>query len=193
MISEARAALKRALIAVAAIAVAFPAAECLAKAGPCEASLAEATKPALALDYEKFDQTPGEGWRRLAEQQSCFVEAGQLIDSYLAGRSDLRDSQRVNLSFHAGQVYAFGGRDEEAVKRFRRAVVNRSAPPEFKWSEYVLATISFLEHDAEGLVKNRDVIADAAGYSPNQSNLRIVDLLIAGFGRPYKDALQRSQ
>ena len=183
----------RALITFAMIVVAFPAAECLAKTGPCEAALAEATKSASTLDYDKFDQTPGEGWRWLAERQSCFVEAGQLIDAYLASRSDLRESQRVNLSFHAGQAYAFGGRDEEAVKRFRRAVVNRSAPPEFKWSEYVLATISFLEHDAEGLVKNRDVIADAAGYAPNQSNLRIVDLLIAGFGRPYKDALHRSQ
>ena len=34
-----------------------------------------------------------------------------LIDAYLANTSGLRDSQRVNLSFHAGQVYAFAGKN----------------------------------------------------------------------------------
>jgi hypothetical protein len=178
---------------LAAIVFAFLAPACLAETGECTSALAQARKTAPALNYEKFDQTPGEGWRSLAERRSCFVEAGQLIDAYLAGTSGLRDSQRVNLSFHAGQVYAFAGKNEEAVKRFRSAIVNPSAPPEFKWSEYVLATISFLEQDAEGLVKNRDVIADAASYPPNQSNLRVVDLLMANFGRSYKDALNRAK
>jgi len=159
--------------------------------GDCVSALADAKKAASAQDYQKFDQTPGQGWRQLAEQQSCFLEAGDLIDSYLATRSDLRESQRVNLSFHAGQVYAFGGRNDEAVKRFRNAVRNPSAPPQFKWSEYVLATIAFLDHDADALVKNRDVIADATGDPANQSNLRIIDFLIANFDKPYQEALRR--
>jgi hypothetical protein len=171
----------------------FLAPGCFAEGDDCAVALAQAKKVASTQDYDKFDQTRGEGWRALAERQSCFAEAGYLIDSYLARRTDLRESQRVNLSFHAGQVYAFAGRDDEAVKRFRSAVHNPSASPEFKWSEYVLATIAFLEHDGEGLVKNRDVIADAASDSPNQSNLQIVDLLMANFGKSYKDALRRTR
>ena len=184
--------MKRLLAAAASIVFSLPASDCLAETGACASTFARMMKTAPALPYQKFDQTPGEGWRLLAEQQSCFAEAGQLIDAYLAGRPDLRDSQKVNLAFHAGQVYAFAGKEPEAVKRFRGAIVNPSAPPEFRWSEYVLATIAFLEHDAEGLVRNRDVIADAAAFAPNQSNLQIVDRLIAGFGRPYREALNRT-
>jgi hypothetical protein len=174
-----------------ALAISSVAAAAFAEVDDCSASLARAKKAAATQDYDKFDQTPDDGWRNLAERRSCFLEAGHLIDAYLAGRSDLRESQRVNLSFHAGQVYAFAGRDDEAVKRFRSAIHNPSAPPEFKWSEYVLATIAFLDHDAEELVRNRDAIEDAASYTPNQSNLKIVDLLVANFGKSYRDALRR--
>jgi hypothetical protein len=154
----------------------------------CSAALAQARQWAPDMSYVKFDQTPGEGWRRLT-QQSCFVEAGELIDSYLAVKPGLGDSQKTNLSFHAGQVYAFADRSDEAVRRFRSAIVNPSAPPEFKWSEYVRATIAFLEHDDERLVENRNAIEDAASYAPNRTNLEIVDRLIAGLGRSYKEAL----
>jgi hypothetical protein len=186
--------MKRALLAVVTtILLGVAASDCLGEDDTCAPSLAQARKTSLTQNYAQFDQTPGEGWRRLAEQESCFAEAGNLIDLYLTGRSDLRDSQKVNLSFHAGQVYAFAGKNDEALKRFRGAIVNLAAEPEFKWSEYVLATIAFLEHDADSLVKYRNIIEDAASYSPNASNLQIVDLLIKNFDRPYRDALRRAR
>jgi len=157
----------------------------------CGPALADAKKTALTVNYEKFDQTPGQGWRRLGEVDACFAEAGSLIDFYLAGKSKLTASQKVNLSFHAGQVYAFAGKDDEALKRFRSAVVNPAASPEFKWSAYVLATIAFLQHDADALVKNRNIIADAASYAPNATNLELVDGLMANFDRPYREAIRR--
>jgi hypothetical protein len=164
--------------------------DCLAGGEDCPAALVRARTVARSQSYVTFDQTPGGGWRLLAEGKSCFAEAGELIDFYVAGKEGLGAGKRANLSFHAGQVYAFAGRADEALKRFRRAVVNPEAPAEFKWSEYVLATISFLEHDSEGLVRHRDAIADAPG-SANQSNLRVIDLLIANFDRPYREALRR--
>jgi hypothetical protein len=185
--------MRHALLIISAVACVFVASNCVAQAGDCASALAQVKKTALTEDYAKFDQTAGEGWRRLGESKSCFPEAAELIAFYLANKPDLRPSQRVNLSFHAGQLYAFAGDDDEAVTRFRAAVVNPSAPPEFKWSEYVLATIAFLQEDYEALIKNRDAIAAAAGYSPNQSNLRIVDLLLANFGHSYKDALRSGQ
>jgi hypothetical protein len=154
----------------------------------CSEDLARAMTQALQMDYARFDQTPDEGWRRLS-QRSCLVEAGQLIDLYLHDKPGLSASQKANLSFHAGQVYAFADKNDEALKRFRSAIVNPSAPREFKWSEYVLATIAFLEHDADRLVENRNAIEDAASYAPNRTNLEVVDRLIAGFGRSYKEAL----
>lgn len=155
----------------------------------CAAMLAEAEKTSPALTYQEFDQTEGKGWRWMVGQ-SCVAEAARLIDAYLIARDGLREVDKVNLSFHAGQTYALAGDYGEAIKRFRRAAVHPTAPPEFKWSEYVRATIAFLEHDADALVQNRDVIADAAAYGPNQSNLRVVDLLMKNFDRPYKDAIR---
>jgi hypothetical protein len=166
---------------------------CVAENANCASELAQAKQVAAKQDYATFDQTAGGGWRLLAEKDTCLAEAGELIDFYLARRPDLQRSQRVNLSFHAGQVYALAGKNDDAVKRFRRAVVNPSVPLEFKWSEYVLATIAFLEHDADSLVKNRDIIADAVSYSSNGSNLQVVDLLIKNFGRSYKDAIRSKQ
>ena len=185
--------MNRALLATLITILLAVASDCLGEGDTCAPELVQARKTALTLNYVQFDQTPGKGWRLLAEEESCFAEAGNLIDLYITGRSDLRDSQRVNLSFHAGQVYAFAGKNDEALKRFRSAVVNPAAGPEFKWSEYVLATIAFLEHDADSLVKYRNIIEDAASYSPNASNLQIVDLLIKNFDRPYRDALRRAR
>ena len=89
--------MRRALpAALAVIVVGFTAFDCVAADDPCAAALAQARKTALTQDYDAFDQTPGQGWRRLAEGESCFAEAGTLIDLYLESRSGLRDSQRVN-------------------------------------------------------------------------------------------------
>lgn len=150
--------------------------------------LAEAKRISAAQKYQDFDQTAGKAWRSLADD--CPVAAAELIDVYRASGHDLTASQKVNLAFHAGQLYAIAGSDDEAIKRFRLAVVNPAAPPQFKWSEYVLATIAFLEHDAEALVKNRDRIADGGSEASNQTNLKVVDRLIANFGRTYKDAMR---
>ena len=154
----------------------------------CPAMLAEAKRTAPAMAYREFDQTEDQGWRRLAGQP-CLAEAADLIDFYRANRADLGPSSKVNLSFHAGQLQAMAGNYAEAIKRFRTAEVNPSVPPEFKWSEYVRATIAFLQHDAEELVRNRDLIADAGSFGPNQSNLKVVDRLVANFERPYKEAI----
>jgi hypothetical protein len=154
----------------------------------CQAMLAEAKRTSVAMTYQEFDQTEGQGWRRMAEGP-CLAEAADLIDFYRANRSDLGASNKVNLSFHAGQLQAMAGNYAEAIKRFRNAEVNPSVPPEFKWSEYVRATIAFLEHDADALVENRDIIAKAGSFGPNQSNLKVVDRLVANFDRPYKEAI----
>lgn len=162
---------------------------CLAGDEHCANGLEEAKQAAPSESFDRFDQTPKRGWRLLAEQQQCFEEAGELIDSYLSSRADLNATQRVSLSFHAGQVYAMAGRNDEALARFRRAVVNPSASPKFKWSEYVLATMAFLEHDGEAIVKYHDAIQDAGDLESNRLNLRVVERLMANFDKSYREAL----
>ena len=162
---------------------------CLAADGDCGKAFEEAKLAASNQGFERFDQTPAQGWRRLGEQLQCFEEAGQLIDYFLDSKAGLNATQRVSLSFHAGQVYALAGHYDEALPRFRRAVINPSASPKFKWSEYVLATVAFLEHDQEAIVKYHDAIQDASDLESNRINLRVVERLMANFDKSYKEAL----
>ncbi|NJM54833.1 MAG: hypothetical protein HC841_01880 [Verrucomicrobiae bacterium] len=59
--------------------------------------------PATLMSYTQFDQTPGSGWRTLADA-GYFARAAQQIESFLASRTDLTQDQQVNLHFHAARA-----------------------------------------------------------------------------------------
>ncbi len=141
----------------------------------------------LELDYQAFDQTPGAGWRALADS-GAYLAAGELIDAYLSTKS-LEPSQRVNLAFHAGQAYAFADSIELAKVRFRGALLE-SEPPDspIRWNAYVRATIAFLEGDSVTLESMRDEIAVGPDFDGVVPNLDVVDRLLTGFGGPYSAA-----
>ncbi|WP_347258155.1 hypothetical protein [Methylocaldum sp.] len=71
----------------------------------------------LELSYETFDQRPGSGWRKIADQGK-YLEAAKLIDRYEKEAKVLEEWQRVNLRFHAGQLYAAAEEKDEALARF---------------------------------------------------------------------------
>lgn len=144
----------------------------------------------LEVDYQAFDQTPGGGWRELSDRGE-YVEAAELIDAYLEASDDLDAGQRVNLTFHAGQAYAFADSTELALHRFRAALVDTEpAGSPVRWNAYVRATIAFLENDRSMLTAMREEIAagpDIQGVIPN---LDIVDQLLAGLSGSYAEAYQ---
>src|SRR5688572_10780518 len=65
----------------------------------------------LALSYTDFDQRPDSGWRKIASEGK-LLEAAELIDRYEKAKSGLEEWQRINLRFHAGQLYAFAGNSD---------------------------------------------------------------------------------
>lgn len=154
----------------------------------CPQAAAEARSTVLSQSYDRFDATPHDGWRPLGETQHCFSEAGDLIRFYLMYKPGLTVSQQVHLYFHAGQVYAFAGETELALDAFCNAVHDPAATPDFKWSEYVLATMAFLQRDIEATWKYRDLLAAGPKMPANEVNLHVVDRLIENFNSGYKDA-----
>jgi hypothetical protein len=142
----------------------------------------------LKLSYEAFDQRPGSGWRKIADDGEP-LQAAKLIDQFEKETKGLKEWQRVNLRFHAGQLYAFAGQQVEAIARFRTALVaEEAADSPIRWNAYVRATIAFLERDRRQLTKLREEIANGPKTQGVVPNLNVVDCLIEHFNQPYSVA-----
>ena len=152
-------------------------------------------KAPLDRDYNAFDQRPGTGWRQLAEKGD-FLNAAKLIDAYLEKHEGLDVSQRVNLNFHAGQMYAFADDYRTALDRLNKSTYAEE-PLELplRWNAYVQATIAFLNKDLKRLKECREEIAAGPTFHGEKGNLDVVDRLIEHFDEPYSRAygIRRSQ
>jgi hypothetical protein len=139
----------------------------------------------LALSYHDFDQRLGGGWRRLADQGK-YLEAARLNDRYEKANQGLAEWQQVNLRFHAGQLYAFADQNDEALARFKAALVPKEpADSPIRWNAYVQATLAFLEKDREKLAALREEIAKGPKLKGVVPNLDVVDRLIHYFDETY--------
>jgi hypothetical protein len=139
----------------------------------------------LALSYQQFDQTPGSGWRVLAEQKK-YREGAMLIEAYLAKHTEVDRFQRANLHWHAAQLLAMNGDTESALRHFPAARLEPEPPQSpVRWNDYVAATEAFLRGDRAALLAARERIVRSL---PDDANLRIVDSLIRHFGKPYVEA-----
>jgi hypothetical protein len=159
-----------------------------AMAGNCKISAAEKTA-LLALPYQEFDQTLGEGWRKYADR-GCYRQTAPIVDQYRTmNQRDLLDWQVRILTWHAGQIYAFC--DEYGLARLR--FQNSFDPKEpndtpILWNDYVHATLAFLDKDMETLQKHREAIASGPVFNGIRYNLAVVDGFIRCFNRPYSVA-----
>lgn len=142
----------------------------------------------LELDYNAFDQRPGKGWRQLAENGK-FLDAARLIDQYIENHKNLDESQRVNLNFHAGQMYAFADDYRAAIDRFNVSTYAEEPPDlPLRWNAYVRATIAFLDKDMKHLEECRKEILEGPTFDGEKANLDEVDRLIKYIDRPYAEA-----
>jgi tetratricopeptide (TPR) repeat protein len=139
----------------------------------------------LGLGYEAFDQHPVSGWRKIADAGK-YREAAGLIDRYQQETKGLVEWQRVNLRFHAGQLYAAADDKDQALARFKTALFEQEPPDApVRWNAYVGATIAFLERDRQKLAEFREAIARGPKRQGVAPNLDVVDRLIACFDKPY--------
>ena len=98
-------------------------------------------------------------------------------------------SQRVNLNYYAGQMYAFADDYRTAIDRFNKSTYAQE-PPELplRWNAYVDATIAFLKKDIDRLKECREEIVQGPTFHGEKANLNVVDRLIKHFDEQYSKA-----
>lgn len=138
----------------------------------------------MELSWREFDQTEGSGFRVLAAA-GCPGEAADLIGEYLKAQ----EHNNHSLHWHMAQMRAEAGQNVEAVEAARRSLrASERADATFKWNDYVLAVIAFLENDRLSFERHKAVLAANDTQPGNAMNLRFLDRLDAGFGRSYAEA-----
>jgi hypothetical protein len=166
--------------AAISLATLLASAVCMADGGaaPCPTTI-DHTR--LQLDYGTFD---AQGWRDLLAND-CIDAALSLLSAYRDANRDIMTADQLReISFHAGQALAFGGRDAESIPYFERA---RSADATEEWSAYVEATLAFLHRDGAILAAQRVRYAAAPGAAAMR--LSIIDGFIACSDSPYSEAV----
>ena len=151
----------------------------LAVKAECDSLLINGFSNDLKLTYEKFDQTPGMGWRVL-EDKKCYNEAAILIDKYILENN----ANQTSLKWHLLQMYAFSGESNKALQIVSAVLLpdeqQRNSP--FLWNDYVLATAGFLEKDLSKLKFHWDNVAKyGKGFKPHEMKVATLDRLIENF------------
>jgi hypothetical protein len=141
------------------------------------------TDPALPL--EAFDQTEGQGFRALAAA-GCSREAGDLIEAWIANHSPAPSQ----VHWHLAQQRAEHDDRPAAIAAAKRSLKpDEAADTAFRWNDYVLATIAFLERDRAAFDRYRAVLAAATAHAGNAMNLRLIDALGRHFDLDYRQAV----
>ena len=165
------------------LAAALAAAAAPAMAADCAALYRQHLATDLKLSYERFDQTPGGGFRVLAGQR-CYKEAGDLLEDWM--HANRKDDESVR--WHLAQQRALQGDYPEAIHWARGTldVHEDVARIRLHWNDYVLATIAFLQHDKPALLAARERVAAGAMVSDGDAvNLKFVDSMVKNFDASY--------
>ena len=172
--------------AAASCALLFLACATPAAAADCTALLRQHLQTDLTLPFAEFDQNDAAGWRALSAA-GCESEAAVLIEQYIAAQ----ERPHPVLTWHRAQMLAMAGDYGTAIQVARLTLrpEDGKAKSEFRWNDYVHATIAFLQGDQASLELFRERLAVATATFPiNRPNLVSVDRLQSCFGQPYKAA-----
>lgn len=144
--------------------------------------LADAQRAAmLDASYDAFDQSMDAGWRPVMDR-GCYETAAALIQAYAArNRARLDGEQRRTLSFHIGQVLAFGGQEARAAPHFEAA-----RGGDIEWAAYVESQLAFVRRDRNAFEAARAAYARVA---PGSTRLGFLDSQSACFEKPFAEAL----
>ncbi len=136
----------------------------------------------LKRSVKDFDQTEGQGWRRLNDL-GCHREAADLIQDYLG------EKKVPQLLFHRGQMLAFAGQTRDAVSAFSDSLYSETVDTRgFLWNDYVSGVIAFLNMDYSRFRLALKALR-AGDQKKNEKNIQVLRRLQYRFDSEYKTAL----
>jgi len=146
-------------------------------------------KSDMDLDYQSFDQTPGQGFRALASA-GCPAEAANLIEAYI----NVNDATETSLIWHVAQLRGRAGQVEEAIRAATASLdPDEPADSAFKWNAHVNAYIAFLIKDRESFEANRGALQQAADlHRGNRINAGMWTRLAPYIELGYSEAVLRA-
>ena len=147
----------------------------------------------LELSWREFDQSPGAGWRAIADRKE-YARAAELIEYYLENKSGLEQGQIAYLHFHAAVLHGYEDNNERAIEHFRVASVD-SFPPGFpqSWNALVKGELAFMLKDMDSVRSARDEIAAMQSLTARDSMfLKGLELLSTKEGMSYSEAMRSS-
>lgn len=109
----------------------------------CAQLLKDSAASALTLDYQAFDQTPGQGFRVLAEA-GCPRQGADLIERYIEHSKSSERSLRWHVAQLRGEAGQLAAARSAAVATL---LENETAEAPFRWNAHVHAYIAFLDGD----------------------------------------------
>lgn len=163
----------------------------------------------MAMAPRAFNSTPGRGWRVLGEKDGCWVQGADLLAEYREAHPDAPADDLTNMRWHEGQLRAALGQTDRAIALMESTIrpfdPQNLAAADLDNNIYVEATLAFLRNDRVALLDARaryaampvpDWFAKAAADVKARHgqdlawpmNLKIIDGLVACFGRPYSEA-----
>lgn len=153
----------------------------------CPAVFTAVAQEALALDYHEFDQTPGSGFRVLAEA-GCPRQAADLIETYI----EVNRATENSLVWHLAQMRGEAGQIDEAISAAERARNPAPDPAEpFQWNAHVDAYLAILRQDRAAFDQALNLLLDHADAHPgNRMNGEMWQRLAPHFEAGYASALK---
>jgi len=162
-------------------------------AGGCDSGDTAAIEM-LELTWRQFDQTPGAGWRAIADRGE-YARAAALIEHYLDNKSGLEQGQIAYLHFHAAVLHGYDDRYEPAIAHLRVASVD-SFPPGFprSWNALVRGELAFMSKDMDGVRSARDEVAAMHSLTARDSMFLMgLEYLSTAEGMSYSEAMNPSE
>jgi hypothetical protein len=114
-----------------------------ADAVDCDQLLQDTSATSVTLDYQAFDQTPGQGFRVLAEA-GCPSQGADLIERYIEHTGATQNSLRWHVAQLRGEAGQTAAAHAAAMASLR---ADEAADAAFRWNAHVRAYLAFLDRD----------------------------------------------
>lgn len=154
-------------------------AEPLASPDGCALSSVE-QQNIIAQPVEVFDADESVGWRSFWKR-GCQELTADLLQRYQA-----KNGRSYRVAFHEAQIRLTMGQSS-GVRRLLFEALRHEMTSEnpFRWNDYILGYIAFLDNDAEALKYYVGRLQARSDVRGNAMNALVLSKLLENLGKPY--------